>query len=381
MKKVQGALMSKVAIIRIQSDLEDEVGKLLQLAGAENLIAPGDTVLLKPNIHSIQSYTTGGTTNPHLVAAVVRWVYERGAREVIVGDSPFYGCSEPERCFTDTGMGEAVEEAGARWVTFGEHGFRIFRNASRSLPAEIGISDFVFNCDKMINMAAMKTHFNCLVTLGMKNLKGCLRNEDKAAFHNTGINRAIVALNKLVKSDLTIVDGTVGMEGMGPASGTPVNCRLLMAGKNVVAVDSVASSLMGIDPEEVMTIKLGHQAGLGEMDIEKIEVVGERPDEVRMKWKRPDSVIAEKFPGLIIRNKGACSGCNMNLLEALRGLTEGDITRRAIVMGQDEPVAEASVLIGKCTSHLRESYDHLPGCPPKTAAIREFISAEVAQKD
>ena len=373
--------MSKISIAKVQSDLEDEVEKLLQLAGAENLIAPGDTVLLKPNIHSIQSYTTGGTTNPHVVAAVVKWAYERGAKEVIVGDSPFYGCSEPERCFTDTGMGEAVEKAGARWVTFGKHGFRIFRNASRSLPAEIGISDFVFDCDKMINMAVMKTHFKCLVTLGMKNLKGCLRNEDKAAFHNTDVNRAIVALNKLVKPDLTIVDGIIGMEGMGPASGTPVNCNLLMAGKDVVAVDSVASSLMGIQPEEVMTIKLGYQAGLGKMDIGKIEVVGERPDEVKMKWKRPDSVIAEKFPGLTIRSKGACSGCNMNLLEALRGLAEEKVTRRAIVMGQDEPVEKASVLIGKCTSPLWKDYDHLPGCPPRTAAIRELISAEVAQED
>ena len=381
MRKVQGVLMRKVSIVKVKSDLEDDVGKLLQLSGAESLIAPGDNVLLKPNLHAIQQYTTGGTTNPHVVAAVVRWAYKQGAKEVIVGDSPFFGFSEPERCFTDTGMGEAVEKAGAKWVTFGKHSFRIFRNASRSLPAEIGISEFVFNCDKMINTAAMKTHLNCLVTLGMKNLKGCLRSKDKAAFHNTDINRAIVALNKLVKPDLTIVDGTIGMEGMGPAAGTPVNCSLLMAGKDVVAVDSVASSLMGIDPEEVMTIKLGHQAGLGEMDIGKIEVVGERLDEVKMKWKRPDSVIAEKFPGLTIRNKGACSGCNMNLLEALRGLTEGEITPGAIVMGQGEPVEEASVLIGKCTSHLRKSYAHLPGCPPRTAAIREFISAEVAQKD
>lgn len=373
--------MSKVSIVKVRSELEDEVGKLLLLAGAGDIIAPGDTVLLKPNLHAVQPYTTGGTTNPHVVAAVARWAYGRGAKEVVVGDSPFYGRLEPERCFTDTGMGEAVEKAGARWVTFGEHGFRIFRNASRSLPAEIGISDFVLNCDKMINISAMKTHFNCLVTLGMKNLKGCLRNEDKAAFHNTDLDRAIVALNRLVRPHLTIVDGTVGMEGMGPAGGTPVNCNLLMAGRDVVAVDSVASSAMGIEPEEVMTIKLGYEAGLGEMDIEKIEVVGERLDEVRMKWKRPDSAMAEEFPSLIIRNKGACSGCNMNFMMALRGLTEGELARRAIVMGQDEPVEEGSALIGKCTARHRKSYDHLPGCPPRTATIREFVSAEVAQKE
>ena len=309
--------MSAVSVVKTRTNTDNEIRKLIQLADGEDLVAEGDSVFLKPNIHAIQSYTTGGTTNPSVVAAVVKWAYERGAKEVIVGDSPFYGCSEPERCFTDTGMGEAVEKAGAKWVTLGSHGFRIFENASRSLPSELGISEFVFNCDKMINIAAMKTHFNCLVTLGMKNLKGCMRPEDKAAFHKIDLNRAIVALNKLVRPDLTIVDGTIGMEGMGPASGTPVNANLLMAGKDIVAVDSVASFLMGIDPEEVMTIKRGHQAGLGEMDLEKIEVVGESLDEVKMCWQRPDSTIAEKFPELTIRNEGACSGCNMNLLEAL----------------------------------------------------------------
>ena len=72
-----------------------------------------------------------------------------------------------------------------------------------------------------------------------------------------------------------------------------------------MAVDAVGSHLMGIEPEEVMTIRLGHQAGLGEMYLDKIEIHGEELDELKMRWKRPDSVIAERFPGLMIRNKGA----------------------------------------------------------------------------
>ncbi|MFC1718565.1 DUF362 domain-containing protein, partial [Candidatus Poribacteria bacterium] len=81
-----------------------------------------------------------------------------------------------------------------------------------------------------------------------------------------GLNLYLMAgIQQLVRPDLTIVDGTVGMEGMGPASGTPVNANLLIAGKDIVAVDSVASFLMGIDPAEVMTIIRGHQVGLGEM--------------------------------------------------------------------------------------------------------------------
>jgi uncharacterized protein (DUF362 family) len=368
-------IMSKVAVLKVRSDLETEIEKLIHLAGADDVIVPGDTVLLKPNIHAIQLYTTGGTTNPYVVAAVIKWAYRRGAREVIVGDSPFYGLSEPERCFTETGMGEVVEQAGAEWVTFGARGYRLFQKYSEFLPDEIGISEFVFNCDKMINIAAMKTHFNCLVTLGMKNLKGCIRPEDKAAFHKIDLDRAIVALNGLVRPHLTIVDGTVGMEGMGPASGTPVNCNLLVAGKDIVAVDSVASYLMGIEPEEVMTIKLGHKAGLGEMDLDNIQVTGEALDDIRMQWKRPDSAIAERFPQLKIKNKGACSGCNMNLLNALNEIKRDgqEVKRKAIIMGQDTPVEYGCLLIGNCTSPFWRDYEHLSGCPPRITAIKEIL--------
>ena len=152
--------------------------------------------------------------------------------------------------------------------------------------------------------------------------------------------------------------------------------NLLIAGKDIVAVDSVASFLMGIELEEVMTIRLGHQAGLGEMSLDKIKVMGETLDKVRMHWKRPDSVIAERFPQLKIRNKGACSGCNMNLLVALNEVNRArsEVKRRAIVMGQDTPVEDGSALIGVCTSSFWGNYDHLSGCPPESEAIKEFIS-------
>lgn len=368
--------MNRVSVLRVKSNLHDEVERLIRLVGGEGIISPGDTVLLKPNLHAIQSYKTGGTTNPLLVEALVKWAYRQGAKEVIVGDSPFYGCAEPERCFTDTGMGEIVERAGARWVTFTRHNFRIFRDISPLLP-ELGISEFVFDCDRMINIPVMKTHCDCLVTLGMKNLKGCIRNRDKSNSHRIDVNRVVVELNKLIRPDLTVVDGTVGMEGMGPASGTPVNCNLLIAGKDIVAVDSVAAFLMGIEPEEVMTIKLGHEAGLGEMNLDGIEVVGEELERIRMRWKRPDLIIAERFPWLRMRNNGACSGCNINLFKALDELDRAGerMRQKMIVMGRDTPMDRESLLIGRCTSSFWKDYDHLPGCPPKVEAIREFLRA------
>ena len=70
--------MSAVSVVRTRSSIDHDIKKLIQLAGGEDIVAKGDSVLLKPNIHAIQSYTTGGTTNPSVVAAVVKWAYERG---------------------------------------------------------------------------------------------------------------------------------------------------------------------------------------------------------------------------------------------------------------------------------------------------------------
>ena len=99
-----------------------------------------------------------------------------------------------------------------------------------------------------------------------------------------------------------------------------------------------------------------------------------------MNWKRPDSAIAEKFPQLKIRNKGACSGCNMNLLVALNEIHRaGQVVKcKAIVMGQDAPVEDESLLVGNCTSSLWRDYDHVSGCPPKSEDIKKFISSHEA---
>jgi len=66
------------------------------------------------------------------------------------------------------------------------------------------------------------------------------------------------------------------MEGEGPHAGDPVDLGLLIVGTDPVATDSIASAVMGIDPESVPTLKLGQQKGLGTNDLHTIEVVGEK---------------------------------------------------------------------------------------------------------
>jgi len=365
-----------VAIAKSDGDYTAVVPRVIELAGAGDIIKRGDSVLIKPNVHAVQHWTTGGTTNPELVAALIDRALELGAGRILVADSPFRGNPRPEETFEKTGMAEAVERKGAEWTILTRHGFRIFKDISPHLPAEFGISELVFQFDKVIDVAVMKTHIDCLVTLGMKNLKGCIRNEDKAAFHNyLDIDRAIVELNKMVRPDLTIVDGTVGMEGHGPGAGTPVNFGYIFAGRNTAAVDAVAASAMGVEVEEARTLRFAEEAGL--FDKDAIEIRGADLGRIRRRFERPYEAIRRELPDLRLQSDGACSACKLNVIRALRDNLRAGIAlpRRLIVIGNREPADADAVLIGKCTAANRNRHPYLAGCPPRVEQIKAFLAA------
>lgn len=72
-----------------------------------------------------------------------------------------------------------------------------------------------------------------------------------------------------------MTDGRVGMEGQGPHDGTPVKLDLIIAGRDPVATDSVASLIMGFDPDRVPTLDLGSKRDMGTNNLHNIEIRGE----------------------------------------------------------------------------------------------------------
>jgi len=363
-----------VAILRCQGDYPAVLPRLFESAGAEDIIERGESVLIKPNLHAPQHWTTAGTTHPALLAALIDWARSRGAARILVADSPFMGNPHPEETFTETGMAKAVEEKGAEWTVLSRHGFRLFRNASPHLPPELGISDVVFEFDKLINVAVMKTHIDCLVTLGMKNLKGCIRDEDKPAFHkDLDINRAIVALNQLIRPHFTIVDGTLGMEGIGPHAGRPVSYGYIFAGRDTPAVDAIAASAMGVELADARTLKFAAEEGM--LDMESIRVAGEDVRRIRRRFERPYEAMLRELPGLRLQKDGACSACKLNVIRALRENAQGGMIVPAslIVIGDRFPSEGNAIFIGQCTREQCAGGPYLPGCPPRVDRIKSFL--------
>jgi len=366
--------MTTVSLVRF-TDPVASVAEALRLAGADRIVAPGAQVLVKPNLHG-----SHGHTSARVIEAVCRWARQQGAARIVVGDGPFWACpaDQAREYFHQAGVYAAAETTGAEVVNLHEQPYRTIPTDDPALPDEIGLTELLFDCDAVINLPLLKTHFNTLVTLGIKNLKGCLRPRDKKRFHELELNAALVGLARIAapQVSVTILDATTAVEGMGPAAGTELEMGLIAASTDLVAVDSVGCFLAEIEPGEVRIIRDCAEAGLGEMDPGRIEVLGEDPLRHRRRFRRPHEEVAEHFPDLEIVTDGACSACAMNLFEALAAIRDaGDAIRVPAVAIGGKSVIYAGVTVGNCTRKLQIDGQHLPGCPPSAAAIREALTA------
>lgn len=345
------------------------------VGGLESLIMPGDTVLLKPNLVQPYPYETGTTTNPHLVEALVRLCREKGARRIVIADGSCVG-ADTWKAFENCGLVEVAERTGAELVDFAKSEFQYVVNPLAKKMKRIRIPKDFIESNVVIDLPVMKTHDSLEVSLGLKNMKGLLQTSDKKRFHKWGLAQSIVDLNHIARPDLTIIDGTVGMEGAGPTSGEPVNLGLLLTSKDVVAADTVALEAMGYTLDEVPYIRMAGEAGIGCANLAEIEIEGLAIDEVRHPFKRnsidPDLLVEM---GIEFVARDACSGCANALASFMGMLNRRDAleTMRDTVFlyGQsveklpEERTRDKRVIrMGSCTRKLIDYGHYLPGCPP-----------------
>jgi len=282
--------LAEVSVVRVENGkVEEALEKAINyIGGIESIVPEGSKVLIKPNI--VQNQPPPDTIDPTIIKALINIVKQRNPSIIWVADGS--GVGDTLENMRSLGYFSTIEEAGVRFVdlNYGEM-------VNVSVPGGgIVFDHFIFNriiveADVFISVACMKTHSQAVVTLGMKNLIGLApgsvygfpksvlhqRAREKEDWYMAGV---IVDLCRARRIDLVVIDGRVGMEGEGPHDGTPVELGLIIVGRDPVATDSVASFIMGFDPQKVPTLKLGSEVGLGINDLHRIEVVGERLEDV-----------------------------------------------------------------------------------------------------
>jgi uncharacterized protein (DUF362 family) len=98
------------------------------------------------------------------------------------------------------------------------------------------------------------------------------------------MHRNLVALARKTLPDVAVVDGFLGMHREGPRHGTPIRLGTVIAGTDAVAVDAVAAAVMGFEPRSIGFLVYAHEAGLGEIDLDRITVVGDTIAAVRRRF-------------------------------------------------------------------------------------------------
>jgi len=299
--------MNKVSIVSCPdySGTKKAIAQALALLGGiENIIDPGDRVLLKPNILSASPPEAATTTHPSVVTAMCEFVLSAGGKPV-VGDGA--GISRPgatAKALQASGIEEAARKAGAGVVNFETAGFTLVDVPEPLQFRKLYIANPVLEADVVISLPKLKTHELTYYTGAVKNFFGAL-------------------------------PGVWGMEGNGPSHGKPVNSGVILASPDCVSLDIVAAELIGFDPLKIPTTAGALKKGFGN---QCPVVVGTPLKEIKTKFK-PSSGGVSTAPAFLKRSLGKyytinpiinqikctqCGACYMNCSpEAVERLKEG----------------------------------------------------------
>ncbi len=276
------------------------------------LFQPGQRVVLKPNLLQAQPPEKAVTTHPTLVAAVARWVRQAGAMPIIA-DSPvgLFSAQRLRRLYEVTGMTDAAKEGGAE-LNYDTSSVQISCPEGRAAKA-LDAARVMVEADAIISLPKLKTHDLMQFTGAIKNLFGTVPGVIKATYHARypaveRFSAMLIDIVSVYRPALTIMDAVVGMEGDGPSAGDPRCIGLLLASTDTIAVDVIATHLIGIKPSSVPSIAAAMRRGLTTAQIQDIEVSGNDLAEVQVTgFKLPRTggphvlMIPDRVPGWITK--------------------------------------------------------------------------------
>lgn len=226
------------------------------------------SIAIKINLCDYRRAESGSTTDPRLLSSLLTVLdcqYPHAKVFILENDATSL---ETQSAFRVLGIDKVAQEHGAELYNVAD-GEWITRPVPNGVVfQEMEIPQILESCDLFINFAKLKTNALTKTTGCLKNLFAFVRMKRKVVLHGK-IDPVLVDINKVIKPDLCLVDGYIGMEGMGgPAYGKPKRCELLVAGVNPVAVDACSAKIMGFNPKHVKHIKLCQKAGLGTLHYE-----------------------------------------------------------------------------------------------------------------
>lgn len=231
------------------------------LGGISNFVKSGDRVLLKPNLLTGARPTKECVTRPEVAYCVAQMVLEAGGQPFL-GDGPAFGSALGVA--KASGYASLIEDLKVPIIEFKGKRYETVSQEFNHLL----LSKEAMDADVVINLPKVKSHVQLTMTMGVKNLFGCVPGKMKAWWHMEAGKDAdrfgdmLVETARVISPDLTIVDGILGHEGNGPSGGEPKELGILGASADVFALDRAILDIVQVDPALVPTIRASRRLGL-----------------------------------------------------------------------------------------------------------------------
>ena len=345
-------------------------------------------VLLKPNVGRCAQAGTGVTTHPEVVAAAIDAFRESGA-EVAIGESPITGVAALD-AFETSGIAAIANRRHCRLIDMDVRRYVTVAILHGVAIKSLKVCREITEYDIVVSIPVMKTHMHTGVTLSVKNMKGCLWRRSKVELHmlpqlsgydDKPLDIAIADMSSVLRPDLSIIDGTIGMEGLGPSAGKAKALGVVVVGVDAFATDSVACAMMGISADDVPHLRIGAERGYGVTNLASVGIHPGNWKDVRDPFALPPKELSIEFPGFTVLDRQSCSACQSTLLMFLKKygeqLREGISDEKEIIIAigkGHEELPMGTFCVGNCTARHKNCAIFLPGCPPVASEILSMFT-------
>ena len=387
-----------VSLVRYKGN-SDSLREAVELCGGLEKLDATAKVLIKPNLitwdDQFRIAPFGVFTTTRLVEDMIIILKDYGCREIAIGE----GSVEVRKgigtmaAFAGLGYTSLAEKYGVRLVDF---------NAGKTVNFKIGkgitlhVATEAHEADFLINFPVLKTHAQTKVSLGLKNLKGCLTTPSKKLCHHAhpGLEYCFTFVADCVKPALTIVDGIYALERGPLYFGNAFRKDIIIASRDILGADLLAARTMGFNPEDITHFVDYGKRHNKSLDLADYAIRGESPnDHVKpLKWDwgwTKDNTGPSMFEKLGVScialpkyDETLCSGCtphsNMVNILAVSAIKSGSLPKVEVLNGkkmQARPGYDKTILIGNCiikankgNANIKKAIE-VAGCPPQAEDV------------
>lgn len=328
------------------------------------------SIAIKPNLVVAKDASSGATTTPVIVEGIIQYLRANGITNISIMEGSWVG-DNTKQAFEVCGYRKLANKYDIPLYDLKDDDFTI----KQIDDLNIEVCRKPLEVDYLINVPVLKAHCQTMLTCAIKNLKGCITDNEKRRFHRLGLMKPIAYLGKALTPSLTIVDSIAG-DLTFEEGGNPVRMDRIFAGKDIVLLDAYAASLLGYSPDEIEYIGIAESIGAGSANISKANIY-EYNSELKKAEKILPSNRAQQLARKVIARE-ACSACYGGLIHALQRMSDNktlNLLKDPIYIGQgfkEQPIN--GIGIGSCTKNCTQ---YIHGCPPTAKSIVEFLEAYI----